>query len=76
MPKVSPNINLHLTAAEEERNYKEIRLEQSGEGEDSNMMKIDKEIGGLKQWKDAHIVYSPTEPEVQNQGDIWNEIIP
>lgn len=72
MPKTSPNIGLHLTADEELRNYKEVRLEQSGEDESSNMMIIDKEIGGLK----TRVIFSSSEPEDQAIGDTWNEIIP
>ena len=76
MPNVSPNISLHLTVADETRNYQEVRLEQSGDNQDSNMMIIDKEIGSLKDWKSKHVVYSPSEPENQSAGDTWNEIIP
>lgn len=72
MPKTSPNIGLHLTADAELRNYKEVRLEQSGEGEDSNMMIIDKEIGSLK----ARVIYSSSQPANQAEGDTWNEIVP
>lgn len=72
MPKTSPSIGLHLTADEELRNYKEVRLEQSGEDESSNMMIIDKEIGSLK----TRVIFSPSEPTGQVKGDTWNEILP
>lgn len=76
MPNVSPNINLHLTSENEERNYKEVRLEQSGENAESNMMIIDQEVGNLKNWKSKHVIYSPSKPQDQSEGDVWNEIIP
>ncbi len=72
MPKTSPHIGLHLTEDNELRNYKEVRLEQSGENAASNMMIIDKEIGRLK----TQIIFSSSTPANQNEGDTWNEIIP
>lgn len=76
MPNTSPNIGLHLTQENETRNHIELRMEVSGDGEDSNMMIIDREIGTIKDWKARHVVSSPSAPESQETGDTWNEIIP
>ena len=76
MPNQSPNIGLHLTPDDDPRNYKELRLEISGESEDSNMMILDKEIGALNGWKGRHVINSTSETKDQQSGDTWNEVIP
>ena len=71
MPAVSPNIGLHLTDEDDSRNFIELRLELSGEDEESNMMIIDGEIGSIKQ----SVVYSSAEPTGQKEGNVWNKIL-
>lgn len=75
MVNVSPNIGLHLTERDENRNFIELRLELSGTGEDSNMMIIDREIGNIKAQRNQYIIYASSMPFDQTVGDIWNEII-
>lgn len=46
----SPNLGLTLTSeSESDKKFKDFRKEIAGDGDDSNMMIIDTEVGAIKQ---------------------------
>jgi len=62
-------INLNILDAATLIKFIEWRQAVAGEGDDSNMVIIDKEIAKLQD----SVIFSPTQPVEQEIGDIWNE---
>ena len=70
----TPNINLNITpAADNQKTFASFRAELAGDGADSNMVILDTEIGGIKSRAQNSIIFSPTQPAAQLEGDVWNE---
>lgn len=73
---LSPNIGLTLTPlSETTKTFQEWRRQLSGDGDGSNMMIIDREIGEIKQKFPEMVLWTQTQPAGQSNGGIWNEIL-
>lgn len=76
MSELTPNLGLALTPADDQtKTFKAFRDELAGNGQNSNMMILDTEIGELKARDSLAVVFSKTQPQDQEEGDIWNMII-
>jgi hypothetical protein len=70
----TPNIGLTLTpAADDQKTFLTYRTEMSGDSAGSNMVIIDTEIGNVKGRVQNSVIFSPTQPMTQSEGDVWNE---
>lgn len=49
----SPNLGLHLTPETTDENFLDWRLAENGDGEDSNMMILDTEVGAVKERQES-----------------------
>lgn len=66
------NIALNITPeSEDTKPFKTWRTEMAGDASDTNMQIIDAEIGKIHNG----VIFSPTQPTTQLQGDVWNEIL-
>jgi hypothetical protein len=66
-------IGLNVTTpADDTMYFKSFRQAIASEDPESNMVIIDGEIGKLID----RVIFSPTQPAVQLEGDIWNEELP